>query len=352
MKHSSDQLQQREEELRLVSLERTANLKILETHKVQLRELESKLKDFSKYETIISSKFESLEELMSDMHLTKTKYIQNETKLKKGNNRAVRNINYFYLDLEDSELRIKENLKLIQDLRVEREKLETLKESLENDNKDRCTEFNGKIYELNAEIKDKSRKIELLTGEKELLLSDLKIMTKDRDRILKECSIALKEITELAVSDLFMECESKDLGNLECSVSWIKSKCLELNNAKTSQNLELVNLRQTIQEFEKQIQSNSDEFKNRLIEIEKLKVDVDSKSQDVKEMQILIEEYKIELESVKEFKRKVKNMGISDEFDKIIETLSQKKSDKKLENLNNEVKMRFLIQISLFILFR
>lgn len=243
-----------------------------------------------------------------------------------------------FLDLDGAEKRIKESLKTIQDLRVEKESLESQREALDNENKDRCTEFNGKLYELNNEIKEKGRRIEHLIGEKEVLLSDLKNITKDRDRIQKECSMALKEITDLAVSDIFTECESKDLGSLECSIAWIKGKCLELNNSKVSQDMELVNFKQTIQELEKHVMSKNEDLKEKCIEIEKLRSEISLKEHGLGSLQNLIEENNVLLDSVNQFKRKVKNIGVSDDFDKIVEKLSQKSSDQKLESLNIEVK--------------
>ena len=242
-----------------------------------------------------------------------------------------------FLELEQKQIRLNESLRSIQELRIEKETLEQKKESLKNENKDRCTEFNGKIYELNTEIKDKSRLIDLLTGEKEVLLSDLKNITKDRDRIQKENSVALKEITELAVSETFSGCSSKDLGSLECSVSWLKGKCVELNNFKISSDLELINLKQTIQELEKIITTKNEESKVKSQEIEKLKSDLI----EFENTKILMENYKGEVDSLKEFKKKIKGFGFQDDsdlFDKIYEKLSHKTSERKLESLQNEVR--------------
>lgn len=85
MRHLNDLLYQREAELQVSSKERIENLRILENNKIQLKELEGKLKDFNKYEKMISTKFDSLEYLMNEMNLTKAKYYTKETELKKGN---------------------------------------------------------------------------------------------------------------------------------------------------------------------------------------------------------------------------------------------------------------------------
>lgn len=66
-------------------MERISNLKALEGHKQSLKELEAKLKDFSKYEGLITSKFENIETLMNEMSQTRTKYLQKEAQLKQGN---------------------------------------------------------------------------------------------------------------------------------------------------------------------------------------------------------------------------------------------------------------------------
>ena len=232
---------------------------------------------------------------------------------------------------------MKEAQKSINELKDSKEELEKQKGTLEDENKDRCIEFNGKIYELNTEIKEKVRAIELLIGEKELLLSDLKNITKDRDLFQKECSMALKEITELAVSDKFSGCDSKDLGNLECSVAWIKSRCMELYNYKSACEVELENLKQTIQELEKHVHNKTGELKEMVLEIEELRSRLSIKEQDLDGYKAIILENSQELESLKEFKRKVISIGVSDEFDEIIEKLSQQTSEHKFESLQNEV---------------
>lgn len=65
--------------------ERISNLKLLETHKHELKGLGEKLKEFGKYETLIASKFESLENLMSEMITTKAQFLTKETDLRNGN---------------------------------------------------------------------------------------------------------------------------------------------------------------------------------------------------------------------------------------------------------------------------
>ena len=84
MRQVSGQLNQRETELQAASAERISNLKTLETHKIQLRELEFQLKDFNKYESIIAHKFENLEILMTDMSSSKAKFLQKESELTKS----------------------------------------------------------------------------------------------------------------------------------------------------------------------------------------------------------------------------------------------------------------------------
>ena len=84
LRQVSGQLYQRETELQAASAERISNLKTLETHKILLRELEAQLKDFTKYESVITSKFESLENLMTEMSSSKEKFLQKESELTKG----------------------------------------------------------------------------------------------------------------------------------------------------------------------------------------------------------------------------------------------------------------------------
>lgn len=84
MRQVSGQLYQRETELQAASAERISNLKTLETHKIQLRQLETQLKDFTKYESIVISKFEGLDSLMTEMSSSKAKFLQKETELTKG----------------------------------------------------------------------------------------------------------------------------------------------------------------------------------------------------------------------------------------------------------------------------
>lgn len=84
MRQVSAQLHQRETELQAASAERISNLKTLETHKIQLRQLEAQLKDFTKYESIVTSKFENLESLMIEMSSSKAKFTQRESELTKG----------------------------------------------------------------------------------------------------------------------------------------------------------------------------------------------------------------------------------------------------------------------------
>lgn len=227
---------------------------------------------------------------------------------------------------------------MIQELRIEKESIKVEKENLENENKDKCMEFNGRIYELNEEIKCKNLTIEHLSVEKEVLLSDIKNIIKDRDHIQKENSVAIKMITELVMNDSFIGFESKDLGNLEISISWMKEKCLELNNIKVSNELEIVNLRKIIQELEKNVASSTGDIKKNMLQIEGLKSDLDLKHQELIDLKNIIETNASELNSIKEFKSNIKKIGMSDDFDKIIEKLSQKPLDKKLESLTNEVK--------------
>lgn len=65
-------------------MERIENLRTVESHKVQLRTLEGKLKEFGKYETLIGSKFQSLERLMTEMSQTRAKYLIKEAEFKQG----------------------------------------------------------------------------------------------------------------------------------------------------------------------------------------------------------------------------------------------------------------------------
>lgn len=85
MRHLNELLNQREAELQVSSKERIENLRTLENKKIQLKELEVKLKEFNKYEKMIITKFDNLESLMNEMTLTKTKYSQKESELVKGN---------------------------------------------------------------------------------------------------------------------------------------------------------------------------------------------------------------------------------------------------------------------------
>lgn len=89
----TDLLHQREVELQFSTKERIENLRILENNKIQLNELEGRLKDFNKYEKMVATKFESLESLMNEMSLTKTKYSQKEAELKKGRQKNKLGIN-------------------------------------------------------------------------------------------------------------------------------------------------------------------------------------------------------------------------------------------------------------------
>lgn len=258
---------------------------------------------------------------------------------------------FFVLELEEKNIHFKEAQKSIKELQGFKEELESQKLSLEDENKDLCIEFNGKIYELNTEIKAKIRSIELLTGEKELLLSDLKNITMDRDRTQRECSIALKEITAMAVSDKYSGCESKDLGNLECSVAWIKAKCTELYDSKTDYELELVNLKQTIQELENCMLNKSSELNEMALEIEDLRSKLVIKEQDLDGSKLIISEQSEELETVKKFKIRVKDLGFPSDFDRIIAKLSQKTLEHKIEALQNEVnnKENYLVNSSGFL---
>lgn len=229
----------------------------------------------------------------------------------------------------------------IQELRIEKETLESQRTLLENENKDQCTEFNGKLYELNTEIKDKKRTIELLSGEKEVLLSDLRSITKDRDKIQRESSMALKEITALAVSDTFSGCSSKDLSSLEFSVAWIKGKCLELNNFKISSELEIVNLKQTIQELEKIAKTKNEELKTKNYEIEKIKSDLE----EFEALKSDMDNTRKEFECLQDFKVKIKGLGLKDDsnlFDNVYEKL---KTSSNLKHENEEVNTIFSISI-------
>ena len=85
MRHLNELLNQREAELQVSSKERIESLRTLENKKIQLKELEVKLKEFNKYEKMIITKFDNLESLMNEMTLTKTKYSQKESELVKGN---------------------------------------------------------------------------------------------------------------------------------------------------------------------------------------------------------------------------------------------------------------------------
>lgn len=84
MKILSDQLQERENELQTVTTERITNLKTIEGHKQQLKDLEGKIKEFGKYEGIIEAKFENLENFMNEMTAIREEYSKKESQLKEG----------------------------------------------------------------------------------------------------------------------------------------------------------------------------------------------------------------------------------------------------------------------------
>lgn len=84
MRHVSDILREKESELQGIALERIENLRVVESNKTQLRELEGKLKEFGKFETLIGSKFESLEKLMTEMTATRAKYLAKEAEYTQG----------------------------------------------------------------------------------------------------------------------------------------------------------------------------------------------------------------------------------------------------------------------------
>ena len=99
----------------------------------------------------------------------------------------------------------------------------------------------------------------------------------------------------------------------------------------------MVNLKQTIHELEKHVASKSIGINEKILEMGKLKYEVDAREQDIKNLQVIIEENRPILVSLEDFKRKIKEIGVPDDFEKIIEKLSQKESEKKLECLTNEV---------------
>lgn len=77
-------LQQREIELQTATNERVSAFKQLDSQRHILDELQAKLQDFSKYESLISSRFSSFESLMSDLSNTKASYIEKESELTKS----------------------------------------------------------------------------------------------------------------------------------------------------------------------------------------------------------------------------------------------------------------------------
>lgn len=153
--------------------------------------------------------------------------------------------------------------------------------------------------------------------------------------------MALKEITELAVSDTFSGCSSKDLSSLEFSVAWIKGKCLELNNFKISSELEIVNLKQTIQELEKIAKTKNEELKTKNYEIEKIKSDLE----EFEALKSDMDNTRKEFECLQDFKVKIKGLGLKDDsnlFDNVYEKL---KTSSNLKHENEEVNTIFSISI-------
>jgi hypothetical protein len=77
-------LQQREIELQSATSERVTALKQLESQKIMLDEMQRKLLDFSKYDSMIASRFDSFESLMMEMSATKAKYLEKDAEFKKS----------------------------------------------------------------------------------------------------------------------------------------------------------------------------------------------------------------------------------------------------------------------------
>jgi predicted nucleic acid-binding Zn-ribbon protein len=242
--------------------------------------------------------------------------------------------------LGEKEKLLQESLRTIQELRVKKESLETEIETFDLESKEKCTEYNTKIFNLNLEIKDKTKLIEMLSGEKELLLSDLKNMTSDRDQIQKQCSNALKEITELAVSDPF-GCASHDLGRLDVSVSWIKSKCLELNNENLSMILELSTLKQTIRELDDNFNSCKNDLTAMHKALENEKVKSENYSKQIKNSEVKITELNEQINDFIRFKEKISEIlkvpNDLNVLDKAIESISRPSLDSEIKSLNSEV---------------
>lgn len=78
------QLQQKHNELQLAVGERIDAGRMLEEHVQQLCEFEAKLREFAKYEGLISGRFTELESLMSEMAASKAQYHEQMGEMMKG----------------------------------------------------------------------------------------------------------------------------------------------------------------------------------------------------------------------------------------------------------------------------
>ncbi len=232
-------LQQREIELQSYATERISSLEQLKNQKLLLDELQRKLAEFSKYESMISSRFANFEVLMKDLSATKANYLEKESELKKSKHKQIQiRVFFTFLALQEKNSHLEDSLRLIGELRVQKGQLESKSAELEDDLKQQCTEFNQKIHQLNTEIQEKSSRLDALYQEREILKADVKNMSFERDRFQRESAQALKEISALAVSDAFASlCPEDSLRSLSSAVNWIKGVCNDLQeNQKHSEN--------------------------------------------------------------------------------------------------------------------
>lgn len=247
-----------------------------------------------------------------------------------------------FIELELKKNNLSETLEHLKRMKLEKESAETKVEMLENDIKDKCTDFNGRIYNLNVEIKEKIHLIEDLSGEKEILLADLKNITIDRDKSQKECSWTLKELTDLAVNEKF-SCDATNLGSLERTVKWLKGVCLELSDVKTRNEVELITLKENLQELQRRFddQSSDGDSKQSLLNRDNCKLRTDLKQKEAEFNSLKADFYRIqcEVKVYDVFKEKASDLGFEadDWMEKIIEKLSQRTSERKIELLTNEV---------------
>lgn len=182
-----------------------------------------------------------------------------------------------------------------------------------------------------------------------------------QDKHQREAAQALKEITELAVSEPFSRlCTTKDLGSLERSVNWIRSICVLLHErshvgqervAKLREETEL--LRQELELVRTKTREEADQCqleqsarleekeKTFVAQLERLTAENKTLEARCQEREKELQRLRAESEQLTAFKRRLSETGLGGEDgweDRVFDRFDRSEAENKAATLAEEVR--------------